>query len=107
MPRPKKKIDLEELFAVESNFDEEPGFLDRAVPRVLFWINQLLAAVLVVLVLVMPLIARGQLLTGAWQEIATLLAQDSTVRRTALAAAFGLCVAACVFFRGPRSAIAK
>ncbi len=35
------------------------------------------------------------------QRLITLFARDGTVRRTALASAFGIIVTACVFFRPP------
>jgi hypothetical protein len=66
--------------------------------RLLFGLGCLLAGLLAALVASAPWLAAGGP-AGPWGRVAALFAHDAAVRRTALAAAAGLVVSACVFFR--------
>jgi hypothetical protein len=63
--------------------------------RWLYWLTALVAAGLLGLVVVAPLVA-----SSAGGRILQLFAEDVTVRRTSIASAIGLLVTARVFFRG-------
>ncbi len=60
--------------------------------RLLFCLACLTAAALVLAVLTAPWL-------DGWGRVAALFAHDDALRRTSLAAAAGLVVSACVFFR--------
>ncbi|MBL8795289.1 MAG: hypothetical protein JNM56_15395 [Planctomycetia bacterium] len=67
----------------------------------LFGVNLALAAALVSLVLVAPWLHGAAANPSRWSRLFLLFGEDAAVRRTALAAAMGLVVTACVFFRAP------
>lgn len=69
----------------------------------LFGLNLLLAAALVALVVLAPVLQGQAANPGGWSRLFQLFGQDAAVRRTALAAAAGLVVTAWVFFRAPVS----
>jgi hypothetical protein len=69
--------------------------------RLLFWIALLMAVVLSGLVLVGSVISVTPSSDVA-TRVFSLFAHDATVRQCALAAAVGLIVTACVFFRSPQ-----
>jgi len=74
----------------------------RRLPRLLFWLCLICAAVLVALVLATPALdgSSAWLPEGA-RPVVRLFAQDATVRQTAVASALGLVVTGFAFFRGP------
>lgn len=74
------------------------------LPRLLFWLACAVAAGLVGLVLLAPLLARAAVTPGTAARWLDLFAADATVRRTAVASALGLLVTACVFFRAAPAA---
>ncbi|SRR5579871_6335021 len=78
--------------------NDSPNHLAPAPPQPrrspLFWLNVLFAVGLLALLLASPF-----LVDSGSPRIIRLFAQDSTVRKTALAAAMGLTVTAFVFFR--------
>lgn len=67
--------------------------------RLLFISNLLLAAALFLSVMLAPLVFGGEAIDQP--TLLGLFAQDMLVRRTALTAAIGLTVTACIFFRRP------
>jgi hypothetical protein len=69
---------------------------DYWLPLMLFAGTLLVAAILVILVAVMPLLSERFLVPN---QVLSLFAADVTVRRTSIAGAIGLIVTACVFFR--------
>ena len=78
--------------------NEFPNNLAPAPPRrrvsLLFWLNLLIAAGLVALVLASPLLTESN-----GSRLVKVFASDSAVRQTAIAGAIGLTVTAFVFFR--------
>lgn len=72
------------------------------LPRLLFRLTLAVAASLISLVLLCPLLDNGRVPVDSLSRLAALFARDAAVRRTAVASALGLAVTACVFFRGPR-----
>ena len=73
-----------------------------ALTACLLIINLALAAALIALVVVAPLLdAESQQFHG-WSKVLALFARDSTVRQTAIASAIALIVTAVVFFRPPK-----
>ncbi len=78
------------------------GFLTTLVPRLLFWLCWALAAALIVLVLLGPALDNGADQPQGWRRVVAVFARMPVMRRTAVAAALGLAVTACVFFRTPR-----
>jgi len=69
----------------------------------LFGLNLVLAAALVALVVLAPVLQGQAANPDGWSRLFLLFGQDAAVRRTALAAAAGLVVTAWVFFRVPVS----
>ena len=69
--------------------------------RCLFWLTLALAAALIVLVLLAPLLDNGRQRPAGWPRYVAAFARAPALRRTALASALGLAVTACVFFRPP------
>jgi hypothetical protein len=69
---------------------------DYWLPLMLFAGTLLVAAILVILVAVMPLLGEHFLVSN---QMLSLFAADVTVRRTSIAGAIGLIVTAWVFFR--------
>lgn len=70
--------------------------------RILFWLNLTLGASLIALVLVCPLADNGAESPDGLARVVALFARDGTLRRTALASAAGLAVAAILFYRAGR-----
>lgn len=74
------------------------------LPRLLFRVTLLLAAALLALVAAAPRTesSLAEVLTSVeGRRVLALFAHDAAVRRTAIAGAIGLCVAAFAFFRVP------
>jgi len=69
--------------------------------RVLFALNLLLAAALIMLVVFSPLLVPMDSTPPGGATIAALFAHEPAVRRAAIASAIGLTVTAFVFFRSP------
>src|SRR5262249_7469731 len=67
------------------------------LPRLLFWLNLLVASALVGLVCLSPLLDAEDL--GSYSKLVALFAHDAAVRQTAVASAIALGVTAWVFFR--------
>jgi hydrogenase/urease accessory protein HupE len=74
---------------------------DYWLPMMLFVGTLLVAAVLSLLVVLMPLVAEYILVSN---PVLALFVEDATVRRTSIAGAIGLTVTAWVFFRPDSSA---
>jgi hypothetical protein len=70
--------------------------------RVLFGLALLAAAALVLAVLTAPALDAGETAPHGWAAVVALFARDAALRRTSLASAAGLVVAACVFFQPVR-----
>jgi hypothetical protein len=83
----------------EDQIDAEGVWL----PRMLYWICLGVAASLLALVFLSPLLDNGQQETAEGWRVVFLFAADTTLRRTAVAAAIGLAVTAQVFFRSSAS----
>jgi hypothetical protein len=79
------------------------GRLRFSATYLLFGLNLLLAAALIALVMLAPLLPGQAANPNGWSRLFQLFGQDAAVRRTALAAAAGLVVTAWVFFRVPVS----
>jgi hypothetical protein len=77
------------------------------VGRVLFVAGCALAALLVALVALAPLLDDGGEPAGDWGRVIALFARDGVLRRTSLASAAGLAVSSWVFFRPGRRATAE
>lgn len=71
------------------------------LPRLLFCLTTALALALVGLVLVAPAFDEEGPTPAGWPRVFAVFARDVAVRRIAVAAAPGLLVTACVFFRAP------
>lgn len=69
------------------------------IPRFLFGLCVGVALLLLLAVLLCPMLASDHTPPGDVQRLLSLFAGDAVVRRTAIAAAIGLLVTACVFFR--------
>src|SRR5262245_3255389 len=69
------------------------------LPRLLYRLTVALAAVLLALVLLCPWLDDGADEPSGSDQVVTLFARDTTLRRTAVASAVGLLVTAGVFFR--------
>jgi len=87
-----------ELKALLDPSPRRPGAATARHLPLLYWVTLAAAAVLLGLVLLCPALDVGHF------RLLGLFARDPAVRRTALAAAIGLTVTACVFFRPPASA---
>jgi hypothetical protein len=72
-----------------------PSYPVAWLPRILFYVIMSLGLGLILLVLTAPWLDQGA------NRAIELFARDALLRRTALASACGLAVAACVFFRPP------
>jgi len=68
-------------------------------PSLLFCINVLIAAGLLTLVFISPLVDHAEAKPQGWSRFLALFAHDATLRRTVIAGAIGLLVTAWVFFR--------
>lgn len=71
------------------------------LPRILFRLALGLAALVLGLVFLCPLLDNGEAQPSGWARIVALFARDAALRRTAVASALGLAVTACIFFRSP------
>jgi hypothetical protein len=72
------------------------------LPGFLFRLTLGLAALLLALVFVAPMLDNRNSWPGAWGQLFALFGRDAAVRHTSIAAAVGLTVTAWVFFRPPR-----
>ena len=79
----------------------------RVFPSLLFCINVLLAAGLIALLFIAPLLDTTEAKPQGWSRFFALFAHDATLRRTAIAGAIGLLVTAWVFFRSTSPARAS
>lgn len=86
---------------MKTNTPEANSRFRFSATGVLFGLNLLVAAALVALVVLAPLLEGHAANPGGWSRLFHLFGQDAAVRRTALAAAAGLVVTAWVFFRVP------
>jgi hypothetical protein len=71
------------------------------LPRLLFRLTFLTSAALIALVFLSPLLDNGIESPQGVARVVAVFARDAAMRRTALAAALGLLVTACIFFRTP------
>jgi hypothetical protein len=71
------------------------------LPRMLFRLVVGMSFVLILLVIVSPFVHERLPRPTQWSRFLDVFAQDPTLRRTASAAAIGLLVTACIFFRQP------
>jgi hypothetical protein len=71
------------------------------LPRLLFRLTTGLAALLLLAVVLAPWLDGGAARPRGWWRLVAVFARDAAVRRTAVGAAVGLLVTACVCFRQP------
>jgi hypothetical protein len=76
-------------------------FLSYCIPRLCFLLATGTALSLIALVYGAPIVHNGAITAGRWSNVMLVFAEDSTLRRTAVASAIGLFVTALVFFRAP------
>jgi hypothetical protein len=76
-----------------------PDAAKDRLPRFLFVLGILLATLLVLLVAVAPQVDNTGARPHGAARVVAVFARDATLRRTSIASAAGLAVAACVFFR--------
>jgi hypothetical protein len=77
-------------------------FFGDALPSLLFWSCWLAAVLLISLVLACPALDNAEEHPAGWRRAVAVFARDAAMRRTAIGAALGMAVTACVFFRPPR-----
>jgi hypothetical protein len=77
------------------------------IPRLLFVLTFLTAALLLLLVILSPLVHNGDVRPHGWSRVLALFGHDATLRRTALASSLGLVVTALIFFRRTGAAPAE
>jgi hypothetical protein len=72
------------------------------LPTFFFWACWAAAGVLLALVFASPALDSAEEHPAGWQRPIAVFARDAAMRRTAIGAALGMAVTACVFFRSPR-----
>jgi hypothetical protein len=73
----------------------------------LFALAVLVAALLLLLVILAPLVHNGAVRSHGWVRVLALFGHDATLRRTTIASSLGLAVTALIFFRRTGAAPAE